>query len=119
MFRIMSVGFIKNVVWMTLKGYEFKRKLSSESLKLISNQIFQAAYGYIQVFVFSTLYLAPAVYPIIFGFMLRDVQVFLRKLFSCFFSPEPEKCPDYSPSMQTRLTHASRTVTPMGTPELP
>ena len=82
-------------------------------------KLFQAAYGYIQVFVFSTLYLAPAVYPIIFGFMLRDVQIFLRKLFSCFFTPEPEKCPDYSPSMQTRLTHASRTVTPMGTPELP
>ena len=83
------------------------------------DKLFQAAYGYIQVFVFSTLYLAPAVYPIIFGFMLRDVQIFLRKLFSCFFTPEPEKCPDYSPSMQTRLTHASRTVTPMGTPELP
>ena len=35
-------------------------------------------YTYIQVFQFSTLYLAPAIYPIIYGFMLSDVKIYIK-----------------------------------------
>merc|ERR1711990_1004167 len=73
-------------------------------------------YTFVHVLYHSTLYLAPAIYPVIFGFMLRDVRSFFNKLIG---RTDETTTAQYSPSMATRVTQASRTVTPLGTPELP
>jgi len=79
-------------------------------------------YSFLNVLQFSTLYLAPAIYPVIFGLMLKDVRAFLKQIKEAIFPIyQQQKKLDDSPRMHTMQTMAtsitSRDGTPVGTPD--
>ena len=66
---------------------------------------FQIQYSFLNGLQFSTLYMAPAIYPVIFGLMLKDVRAFLKQIKEAIFPIyQQQKKFDDSPKMHTMHT---------------
>ena len=100
-----TVYYISQLITNRMKEAD---KVWGSFISLKFNHRIKRQYNILHVLQFSTLYLAPAIYPVIFGFMLKDVRRYIRSIKDRLCpSIAPKKLEEergYSPStMHTRF----------------